>query len=84
MVKEGIFTAKGRLLVEVMDKPGITIKELATRLYLTKRTVWGCVGDLRRIGYLNVQPSGRVHHYFVSSKALAELRKVIVDKETGW
>ncbi len=77
MIREKeLFTAKGRLLVEVLNKPGITIKELADNLFLTRRTVWGIIGDLRRLGYIVVQKKGREHRYFVSDAALVELRKL--------
>ena len=79
----GLFTAKGRLLVEVMDKPGITINELADNLFLTRRTVWGYVGELRRMGYLRIKKRGKTHHYFITSLALLDLRKLIVDRGTG-
>ena len=89
MSSEELFTARGRLLIEVMDKPGIIINALASNLYLTKRTVWGIVGELRSMGYLGVKTAKgdrRTHHYYVSSLGLAELRKLTeqADKGTGW
>ncbi|KKL14858.1 hypothetical protein LCGC14_2511470 [marine sediment metagenome] len=88
----GLFTARGRLLIQVTKKPGTTIKELSKDLFLTKRSVWGIVGELRSIGYLTVTTGelilgsdGRTHHYFISSFGLAELRKLTeqVDKGVG-
>ena len=89
MNKLDLFSSKGRLLIQVAKKPGTTILELAENLFVTKRTVYGMVGELRSIGYLVVKkgrPDGRAHHYYVSSCGLAELRKLTeqVDKRVGF
>lgn len=90
MSRFGLFTPMGRLLVMVVEKPGITAKELASNLFLTKRSVYGMTGKLRGVGYLEVTTgelilgSGRpTHHYFVSSFGLAELRKLTEGKRRG-
>jgi len=36
---------------------------------LTRRTVWGLIGDLRRAGTLHVRKQGRRHHYTVNLDA---------------
>ncbi len=36
---------------------------------LTRRTVWGLIGDLRRAGMLQVRKQGRRHHYTVNLDA---------------
>ncbi len=46
-----------------------TISDLSESLFLTRRTVWGIVGDLRRPGMLNVRKNGRRHHYSVNLDA---------------
>ncbi len=46
-----------------------TISDLSESLFLTRRTVWGIVGDLRRAGMLNVCKNGRRHHYSVNLDA---------------
>lgn len=71
-----LFTARGRLLIKVMEQPRITTKELGDSLFLTRRTVWGAIGELRRLGYLAVSKEGRAHRYSISSFGLAELRKL--------
>lgn len=76
MTKPNLFTARGRLLIQVVDKPGTTVKELSKDLFLTKRSVWGMIGELRDAGYLAVRKKGRTHHYTVSSFGLAKLRKL--------
>jgi hypothetical protein len=49
--------------------PGTTIKDLADAFFLTRRTIWGLVGDLRRAGTLRVRKEGRRHHYTVNLEA---------------
>lgn len=85
-----LFTARGRLLIEVTNKPGTTVKELAKVLFLTKRSVWGIVGELRGMGYLTAATGElilgsdrRTHHYFISSFGLAELRKLTEGKDVS-
>ena len=87
----GLFTARGRLLIQVIKKPGTTIRELAENLFVTKRTVYGMVGELRAIGYLEIttgelimDSDGRTHHYYISSLGMAEMSKLIVDKGVGY
>ncbi|MFB3093174.1 MAG: hypothetical protein ACE1ZN_02050 [Dehalococcoidia bacterium] len=46
-----------------------TISDLSESLFLTRRTVWGIVGDLRRADMLNVRKNGRRHHYSVNLDA---------------
>lgn len=75
-----LFTARGRLLIKVLDKPGITIKELAERLFLTRRSIWGCVGELRSADYLIAVKKGRMHRYYITDRALDELRKLTEGK----
>ncbi len=41
---------------------------------LTRRTIWGIIGDLRRAGMLKVRKDGRVHHYEVNLDAPLGLR----------
>ena len=36
---------------------------------LTRRTVWGLIGGLRRAGMLHVRKQGRRHHYAVNLDA---------------
>lgn len=73
---DNLFTSRGQLLISIMNRPGVTIKELATELFLTRRTVWGMIGGLRRKGYLVIRKEGRAHHYHISAYGLSELRKL--------
>jgi len=75
--KLGLFTSRGRLLIQVIKSPGITTRELAKDLFLTRRSVWGSIGELRHMGYLLVKREGRKHHYSISQFGLSELRKLL-------
>ncbi len=72
MDKSNLFTARGRLLISVMEKPGITVSELSKELFLTRRSVWGMIGELRSVGYLIVRKAGKAHHYSLSEHGLTE------------
>ena len=80
MDEPGLFTARGRLLIYVMKNPGTTIQSLSRDLFLTRRTIWGVVGELRRAEYLRIEKVGRKlgrkHCYFVSERGLSELKKL--------
>lgn len=87
--ESGLFTAKGRLLLEIIETPGTTIAELAKSCFLTKRSIWGYIDMLRRMKYIvvrTVKRDRRTHHYYVSSLGLTELRRLTeqADKGTGW
>jgi len=61
-----LVSSHGSILFYVAVRPNCTIKEIAEAMSLTKRTVWGVIGDLRRADMLNVQKEGRRHHYSVN------------------
>lgn len=64
-----LVSSHGSVLFYIAAKPNCTIREIAHEMYLTRRTVWGIVGDLRRAGMLNVRKEGRRHHYTVNLDA---------------
>ena len=64
-----LVSSHGAVLFCIAADPGCTIKRLAEGMSLTRRTVWGIVGDLRREGMLKVRKDGRVHHYEVNLDA---------------
>jgi hypothetical protein len=78
--ESGLFTAKGRLLLEIVNMPGTTIKKLAETSFLTKRSIWGYIGRLRGMKYIIAIKKGRTHHYYVTDLALDELRKLTEGK----
>ena len=56
-------SAHGSVLVYITVHPDCTIHELTEALFLTPRTVWGLIGDLRRAGMLDARREGRENHY---------------------
>ena len=56
-------SAHGSVLVYITVHPDCTIHELTEALFLTPRTVWGLIGDLRRAGMLDARRDGRENHY---------------------
>ncbi len=69
-------SSHGAVLFCIAAYPGCTVTDLAESLCLTRRTIWGIVGDLRRAGMLGVRKNGRVHHYEVNLDAPLRLRIV--------
>ncbi len=63
-------SSHGTVLFCIAAHQDCTIKHLSETLFLTRRTVWGIVGDLRRAGMLRVRKNGRRHHYSVNLDAL--------------
>jgi len=64
-----IVTSHGAILFYVALNPDCTIRDIADAMSLTRRTVWGIIGDLRRVGMLHVRKNGRRHHYTVNMDA---------------
>ena len=64
-----LVSSHGAVLFCIAADQGCTVKDLVDRLYLTRRTVWGVIGDLRRMGMLKVEKNGRVNHYSVNLDA---------------
>jgi DNA-binding transcriptional regulator LsrR (DeoR family) len=62
-------SSHGSVLFYVAVNPDCTITEIADDMALTRRTVWGLIGDLRRAGMLHVRKDGRRHHYAVNLDA---------------
>ena len=64
-----LVSSHGAVLFCIAAHEGCTVKDLADRLCITRRTVWGVIGDLRRAGMLEIRKNGRVHHYSVNLDA---------------
>lgn len=65
------FTSHGLTLAYIERNPGSTVKEISQKRFLTRRTVWGIIGDLRRAELIGVRREGKgrgrgrkEHHYF--------------------
>jgi len=64
-----IFSSHGSVLFFIAAYPDCTIKEISEAMSLTRRTVWGLIGDLRRADMLRIRREGRQHHYTVNLDA---------------
>ncbi len=64
-----LVSSHGAILFYIAVSPGCTISEIADAMSLTRRTVWGVIGDLRRADMLDVRKEGRRHHYTVNLDA---------------
>ena len=64
-----LVSSHGAILFYVAVNPECTIKEIAEAMSLTRRTVWGVIGDLRRAGMVDIRKEGRRHHYTVNLDA---------------
>jgi hypothetical protein len=59
-------SSHGSVLFYIAARQDCTVRDIVEALFLTRRTVWGIVGDLRRAGMLRVRKNGRRHHYSVN------------------
>lgn len=64
-----IVSSHGVVIFYIAVHPDCTIREIADALYLTRRTIWGLIGDLRRAGMIYVRKQGRTNHYTVNLDA---------------
>ncbi len=65
-------SSHGAVLLRVAADPGCTVDDLSESLFLTRRTVWSLIGDLRRAGMVHVRKRGRRHHYTVNPDAASQ------------
>lgn len=75
-----IFTSRGKTLICIVKNPGITIKGLSGNLFLTRRSIWSNIGELRRLNYLlaATQKGTRQElHYSISPLGLSKLRELL-------
>src|SRR3990172_7297975 len=61
-----LLSSHGFVLFFLSLRPGCTVAEISDGLSLTRRSVWGTLGDLRRAGMIDVRKVGRRHHYTVN------------------
>lgn len=64
-----LVSSHGAILFYIAVVPDCTINQIADAMFLTRRTVWGVIGDLRRANMLLVRKEGRTHHYKVNLDA---------------
>ena len=58
-----VFSSHGIVLLYIALNPDCAIGDIAEALFLTRRTVWGIIGDLRKGDMVHVRRDGRRHHY---------------------
>ena len=69
-VNQWVFSSShGSVLFHIAANPGCTIREIAESMVLTRRSIWGTIGDLRRGDMLQIRKNGRQHHYTVNLDA---------------
>lgn len=61
-----LVSSHGSILFYIATHPDTTIRDIADAMSLTRRTVWGIIGDLRRKNMVHVRKDGRRHHYTVN------------------
>jgi len=64
-----LLSAHGTVLFFIVYNQGCSIDDIADALFLTRRSVWGTIGDLRRAGMVVVHKEGRRHRYFANFDA---------------
>ena len=61
-----LVSSHGSVLFFIAAHPDCTVGDITDGMSLTRRTVWGIVGDLRRADMLGIRRAGRNHHYRVN------------------
>ncbi len=56
-------TSHARVLLCIAHDPGIRLRDIAARLDITERSVYGIVTDLTQAGYIVKQKDGRRNRY---------------------
>lgn len=64
-----LVSSHGAILYYIAVVPDCTINQIADAMSLTRRTVWGVIGDLRRANMLLIRKEGRTNHYEVNLDA---------------
>jgi len=64
-----LLSAQGRVLFHLAACADAPVAEIAEKLELTERAVWGVVRDLRKHGMLFLRKKGRRHHYAINLDA---------------
>ncbi len=64
-----LFCSHGAALFYIALHPGCTSQDLTDAFVVTKRTIWGLIGDLKDAGLINIRKEGRVNHYTIKEDA---------------
>jgi hypothetical protein len=65
-----LLTGHGHVLVEIARDPGIRVRDIATAVGLTERSVQAIVADLEAAGYLTRTRHGRRTRYTINNDSL--------------
>ena len=58
-----LVSSHGLVFLYIATHPDCTVAEICRALFLTRRSVWGLVGNLRNAEMVSVRTEGRRHHY---------------------
>lgn len=58
-----LLSSHGIVFFFIAANPDCTIQQMSTALFISRRTVWSLVGDLKRAGMIEIRREGRTHHY---------------------
>ena len=61
-----LWSRQGSVLLYIALSPDSTVKDIATSMGLTQRSVWDHIGDLRRAGMIETRKDGRRNRYRVN------------------
>ena len=64
-----VLCSRGAALVFIGRHPGCTASEIARGLFVTERTVWNVLADLRRAGMVDFSVSAGSNRYTVNEEA---------------
>lgn len=64
-----LLSAHGTVMFYIVYNQGCSIDDISNSLFLTRRSVWGTIGDLRRAGMVIVHKEGRKHRYYANFDA---------------
>jgi Uncharacterized membrane-associated protein/domain len=87
-------TNHARVLLCVAHDPGIRLRDIATMLGITERTVHGILADLANAGYVVKERDGRRNHYEIqrhlplpeasgSQRTIGEVLALLVETDTA-
>ena len=65
-----LLSSRGRVLTYIAHHPGCGVKDMADGMFLTQRTIWGVIGQLRP--FLRITKHGKEHSYEVADMLLCQ------------
>lgn len=74
-----LFTTLGQVFVVIAAQPDIRVREIATQLRVTERTVMHALNSLTQLGLVSVRRNGRRNIYEVAMEARCDIGRVSLD-----